>query len=76
MSPDARVAPQVTMSLPFKALGHVLQHGVHPGTLEERSVRGARGVWAAPSRSPKPGEHVQLFRMEWDRNKGFYSEKR
>ena len=23
---------------------------------------------------PKPGEHVQLFRME--RNKGFYSKKR
>ena len=23
---------------------------------------------------PKPKEHVQLFRMEWDRNKGFYSE--
>ena len=25
---------------------------------------------------PKPGEHVRLFRMECDRNKGFYSEKR
>ena len=25
---------------------------------------------------PKPGEHVQLFRMERDRNKGFYSKKR
>jgi hypothetical protein len=25
---------------------------------------------------PKPGEHVQLFRMERDHNKGFYSEKR
>ena len=23
---------------------------------------------------PKPGEHVQRFRMERDRNKGFYSE--
>ena len=21
------------------------------------------------------GEHVQLFRMKWDHNKGFYSEK-
>ena len=26
-------------------------------------------------KSPKPGKHVQLFRMKWDRNKGFYSEK-
>ena len=26
-------------------------------------------------KSPKPGEPVQLFRMKWDRNKGFYSEK-
>ena len=25
--------------------------------------------------SPKPGEHVQLFRTKRDRNKGFYSEK-
>ena len=24
---------------------------------------------------PQPGEHVQLFRMKRDRNKGFYSEK-
>ena len=24
---------------------------------------------------PKPGEHVQPFRMERDHNKGFYSEK-
>ena len=26
-------------------------------------------------RAPKPGEHVQLFRMKRDRNKGFYTEK-
>ena len=37
--------------------------------------------WAATSAraknkwGPKPGEHVQLFCMGWDRNKGFYSEK-
>ena len=24
---------------------------------------------------PKPGEHIQLFRMKRDHNKGFYSEK-
>ena len=35
--------------------------------------------WSATSASaknkkgPKPGEHVQLFRMKRDRNKGFYS---
>ena len=26
-------------------------------------------------KSPKPGEHVQLFRMKRDRNNGFYPEK-
>ena len=35
--------------------------------------------WAATSarakKSPKPGEHVQLFRMKRDHNKGFYFEK-
>ena len=30
---------------------------------------------ARAKKSPKPGEHVQLFRMKRDRNKGFYSEK-
>ena len=30
---------------------------------------------AHAKKSPKPGEHVQLFRMKRDRNKGFYSEK-
>ena len=30
---------------------------------------------ARAKKSPKPREHVQLFRMEGDRNKGFYSEK-
>ena len=27
------------------------------------------------TRAPSPGEHVQLFRMKPDRNKGFYTEK-
>ena len=26
-------------------------------------------------KGPKPREHVQLFHMKWDRNKGFFSEK-
>ena len=30
---------------------------------------------ARAKKSPQPGEHVQLFRMKRDRNKGFYSEK-
>ena len=30
---------------------------------------------AKNNEGPKPGEHVQLFRMERDRNKGFYTEK-
>ena len=30
---------------------------------------------AKNKKGPKPGEHVQLFRMKRDRNKGFYSEK-
>ena len=30
---------------------------------------------ARAKKSPKPGEHVQLFHMKRDRNKGFYSEK-
>ena len=32
MGPDARAALQATMPLRFKTRGHVLQHGVHPGT--------------------------------------------
>ena len=30
---------------------------------------------AHAKKSPKPPEHVQLFRIKRDRNKGFYSEK-
>ena len=30
---------------------------------------------AKNKKGPKPMEHVQLFRMKWDRNKGFFSEK-
>ena len=30
---------------------------------------------AKNKKGPKPREHVQLFRMKRDRNKGFYSEK-
>ena len=32
-------------------------------------------TYAGAKKSPKPGEHVPLFRMKRDRNKGFYSEK-
>ena len=73
MSPNARVAPQVTMSLRFKTL---------PCSAAWRTPRDTgrtQRAWCAGGtlkEGPKPGEHVQLFRMEWDRNKGFYSEKR
>ena len=30
---------------------------------------------AKNKKGPKPGEHVQLFRMKRDHNKGFYSHK-
>ena len=30
---------------------------------------------ACAKKGPKPGEHFQLFRMKWDRSKGFYPEK-
>ena len=30
---------------------------------------------ARAAKGPKLGEHVQLFRMKWGRNKGLYSEK-
>ena len=36
----------------------------------------ATSACAKNKEGSKPGEHVQLFRMERDRNKGFYSEKR
>ena len=36
----------------------------------DRAATATRG-----KKSPKPGEHVQLFRMKRDCNKGFYSEK-
>ena len=32
-------------------------------------------AYAKNKEGPKQGEHVQLFRMERDRNKGFYTEK-
>ena len=35
----------------------------------------ATSARAKKKKGPKPGEHVQLFRMQRDRNKGFYSEK-
>ena len=35
----------------------------------ERAATSARA-----KKGPKPEGHVQLFRMKWDRNKGFYSE--
>ena len=37
--------------------------------------RAATSARAKHKRGPKPGEHVQLFCMKQDRNKGFYSEK-
>ena len=36
----------------------------------------ATSACAKNKEGPKPGKHVQLFCMQWDRNKGFYSEKR
>ena len=35
----------------------------------------ATSASAKNKEGPKPGEHVQLFRMEQDRNKGLYPEK-
>ena len=35
----------------------------------------ATSACAKNKEGPKPGEHVQLFRMKRDRNKGLYSEK-
>ena len=35
----------------------------------------ATSACAKNNEGPKPGEHVQLFRMERDCNKGFYTEK-
>ena len=32
-------------------------------------------ISARAKKGPKPGGHVQLFRMEQDRDKGFYYEK-
>ena len=32
-------------------------------------------TFARAKKIPKPGEHIQLFRMKRDRNKGFYFEK-
>ena len=37
--------------------------------------RAATSARAKNKKGPKPVEHVQLFRMKWDCNKGFYSEK-
>ena len=40
---------------------------------------GTSGTTTSPhaknKKGPKPGEHVQLFRMKRDHNKGFYSHK-
>ena len=35
----------------------------------------ATSAGAENKKGPKPGEHVQIFRMKRDRNKGFQSEK-
>ena len=35
----------------------------------------ATSACAKNKEGPEPGEHVQLFRMKWDRSKGFYTEK-
>ena len=35
----------------------------------------ATSARAKNKEGPKPGEHVQLVRMKWDGNKGFYCEK-
>ena len=37
--------------------------------------KAATSADAENKEGPKPGEHVQLFRMKRDRNKGFYTEK-
>ena len=36
---------------------------------------GSAATFACAKKSPRPREHVQLFRMKQDRSKGFYSEK-
>ena len=71
-------------------LCHVFENTLYPtrDLMEDSAVPSNLSVlkvpeldWAATSaraknkKGPKPGEHVQLFRMKWDRNQGFYSEK-
>ena len=53
------------------------------GTIQAVSVpkvpkpdQAAISARAKNKEGPKPRDHVQLFRMERDRNKGFYSENR
>ena len=68
-------------ALPFLLVGSdvtpVMEDSAVPSNLSAPKV--PELVQAASSarakKSPKPGEHAQLFRMKRDRRKGFYSEK-
>ena len=55
----------------------LMEDSVVPSNLFVPKVSDSDGAAtsARAKKSPKPGEHVQLFRMKRDRNKGFYSEK-
>ena len=56
-----------------------MEDSVVPSNLSVPKVpepdRAATSARAKNKNGPKPGEHVQLFRMKRDCNKGFYPEK-
>ena len=57
--------------------GDLMEHSAVPSNLSAPKVpeldRAATSACA--KKGPKPGEHVQLFRLKRGHNKGFYSEK-
>ena len=57
----------------------LMEDSVVPSNLSVPKVpepdRAATSARAKNKKGPKPREHVQLFRMKRDGNKGFYSEK-
>ena len=71
------VAEMVRKTAKWGVRDDLMEDGAVPSNLSVPKVSDLDGAAtsARAKKSTKPPEHVQLFRMKRDRNKGFYSEK-